>query len=87
MKIAALRQIVARIPPLEARLEQTTYELDLIRNSRTWRAREALVNVLGRGRRGNADQAIHSEPRPDGQDAQSPATGLHYCERKDHAGN
>ena len=45
-QIVALAEIVAKTAPLEARLAQKTYELDLIRNSRTWRVREALVNVL-----------------------------------------
>ena len=106
---ASLRQTVATIPPLQARLEQTTYDLNLIQNSRTWRAREALANVMRFGRAathdpeyqaprppcpGNADQEIHSKPRPDPQ-AGSPqadhdhvpmvAVGQHYCERKDHA--
>ena len=85
--IAALEETVARIPPLEVRLAQTTYEIGLIRNSRTWRVREALVNVLKFRRRDDAEATIHGEPRPDGQDAPSPATGRHYCEREDHAGN
>ena len=45
-EINALREIVATIPPLEARLNQTNYELGLIRSSRTWRVREALAHAL-----------------------------------------
>jgi hypothetical protein len=84
---AALRTTAAEVPPLQARLSQTTYDLSLIRNSRTWRVRKALVSVLGLGRQGDADQENHDTPRPDGQNAQSSATGLHPCERKNHAGN
>ena len=56
----ALQAIVATIPPLEARLAQTTYELGLIQNSRTWRVREALVNVLG----ARAAGQFHANSRP-----------------------
>ncbi len=94
---ASLRQTVATIPPLQARLAQTTYDLNLIQNSRTWRAREALANVMRFGRAathdpeyqaprppcpGNADQEIHSKPRPDPQaGARRPTTTMHPWSR------
>jgi hypothetical protein len=74
------------VQPLEASLCQANHQLGLMRNSRTWRIRAALVNVLGRAQSGSVSKVDHP-PQPDGQDAQSPATGLHYSERKDHAGN
>jgi hypothetical protein len=83
---AALRVIEATIPPLKARLEEATCELNLIHSSKTWRVREALAHALGLGRQGTAHQDRSSKPRFDGQEAMSPATGLHYDERKDCAG-
>jgi hypothetical protein len=43
---AALRQTAARVSALEARLAHTTHSLELIQNSRTWRSRQAVVDML-----------------------------------------
>jgi len=54
--------------------------------------RPGMVSVLRlgsgwKGRRDTAHQEMSSKPCSDGQDALSLAIGLHYCERKTHAGN
>jgi hypothetical protein len=85
-EIAALKPVADLAVRLDARLAETKYELALIRNSRTWRLRDALVGAFGLGSRTRHDPATASDPQPEGQDAPPPATGGHYCERKDHAG-
>jgi hypothetical protein len=82
---AALRRITATIPPLEARLAQTNYELSLIQNSKTWRAREALVHVFRFGRQAATHQETTGQPSCGGENQSSTSAGMHYQERKDRA--
>jgi hypothetical protein len=54
---AELRKFVAAtVPPLEARLAETSHELALIQSSRIWRVREALMHALRVGRSRAADR-------------------------------
>jgi hypothetical protein len=68
-----LRQFVsATVPPLEARLAQTSHDLALIQNSRTWRVREALAHALRLGRPGAEGPAFQHCAERDGPGTAGP---------------
>jgi hypothetical protein len=73
--IGAMERTIATIPPLQAQLAQTSQELELIQNSRTWRVRETLVRVLGR--RGGDHREFSINADSDRQEAESSANGMH----------